>query len=1316
MIIKTNKRVRSAVLPDLNKGITLIFSFILLAILATLAITFIVIGYQSQKLAVYHDLLTKASFASDSGAEYAFAKLVADLANGSMYDATGAWIYFGEDVNKNGKMDAGEDVNNNGILDIQSHPITMSKTYSYEKIVKSGKSNIHASGEIVGGSGELSLIYKLKIIDENAKININGPKNSTITMLNTLGRVLFNEDDMGTEIFLHRPEDGYTTLENIIPIIGYEKYEKLIDYITTLSFRYKNALKSQGVGNRVGEIDKGGNIFLYFNQLYPKKWEFEARAPININVSPKEILIAQLTGLQGYYIDTLTEEEIQKYRNRFLTEQRDFIGTLLQQNGKEGNWFGEVLKYILEYNSKNNLSFAGGIFPAGGLRLSDSITYSQAGMIAERIIERRLRKSFNNFGGKFGVNDFVDSLSDILNSAQIDVLKANLNPNANLNFLNPDKFLYKSADKLSLVNSTSESCFLPGGYFTIDSVGEVLKGQEVLARVHSRRLVKLWGTLYFDTVSDFVAVNAAESYAQSDKTKEGTLGLSLNVYPVSPFATTEAFAIPDGRIGLNTLNNLYSYKVNPDNSSLTKPLIFHHQLFSHSYINNDFSHACKLKLSSNFLTDGIYTEGCSIYSIAGDDFARIISLDPKVRKLFEDLEVSDKSITGKVKSDKKGAKDTFKSFEITKTDILKILSVLKDSDIKTIQYSKKKKSKKEPYTREEIISSEIKKVLINLSSSSMNPAILWEVYFKPLLDNGIGGVSFSTKITENLVKNVLPRSVLDYIMDVICSGCQGLECTGTCAYLDDIVAKVREFYCTVSDYVRKSIEDMPVLAEKAGGQPYVKFSLANILDKLKIQFENSIQFGGFSISARKWYKFFDGLKFDPNLSGFNLAGAAMMSANLKKEVLQCLDTNTTVSYSLYGVATSSLQIFPHSLCFWDIIGGPKNCNLHFWVPNFSVKHVEKVFEGEDEKFLNIMRNVARQSLVCRGISGISYWLKPNWNIGDGNSSKGYTFISSPLFTSYIKPNKKGFDIVLYMLSGMGSEKFADMTADNVFGNKEGINYEIFENRKWQRISVVYEKEYKKVVAKDPNDLMAKWFNAIRGEVPSKTSLYFMHNNKIYSQGTNEGSIFLPVPSWSFSSYSNGFNIGSLSSLRKEISKNNRFIDPSFEGYLGVDGTIDEVVLYSPEYKLSDVQKIEDLILEEGRFNSKGGYFVLPTLCFPAHTKLLSIHSNSYFTEETKHFNAEAVIYKLDTTKRFRKNQNKELIAKVILNNIKNESGFLKIPRLIGGLISVGIGINPTQRTTSELSHPLLETPYIDDLTLYIFRGPLIFKNSIIRQH
>lgn len=60
-------------------------------------------------------------FASDSGYNYAKARLIKGMQNGEIFSLD--WQFMGEDANKNGVLDECEDENGNNVIDVVSFPL-----------------------------------------------------------------------------------------------------------------------------------------------------------------------------------------------------------------------------------------------------------------------------------------------------------------------------------------------------------------------------------------------------------------------------------------------------------------------------------------------------------------------------------------------------------------------------------------------------------------------------------------------------------------------------------------------------------------------------------------------------------------------------------------------------------------------------------------------------------------------------------------------------------------------------------------------------------------------------------------------------------------------------------------------------------------------------------------------------------------------------------------------------------------------------------------------------------------------------------------
>jgi hypothetical protein len=102
-----------------------------------------------------------------------------------------------------------------------------------------------------------------------------------------------------------------------------------------------------------------------------------------------------------------------------------------------------------------------------------------------------------------------------------DAIKANFNPNLHLNELNPDDNLYLRVDKTDLIVNSTEFCFIPTGYFEVESLGRVLRpvgggadaltapDNQMMAQAKLATVVKLYDQYRETTQKHFYAGTAA---------------------------------------------------------------------------------------------------------------------------------------------------------------------------------------------------------------------------------------------------------------------------------------------------------------------------------------------------------------------------------------------------------------------------------------------------------------------------------------------------------------------------------------------------------------------------------------------------------------------------------------------------------------------------------------------------------------------------------------------------------------------------------------------------------------------------------------
>jgi hypothetical protein len=241
-------------------------------------------------------------------------------------------------------------------------------------------------------------------------------------------------------------------------------------------------------GNGAGcTKDLGPTSIFGLDELNPCYIEITSRAPVNINTAPEEIIVALLSDIQGFYL-----------MGQFRCPPDIFI-----RNGSfaaKHQWFYSPA-HTGQLKANGEL---GVLFLTPPLRQDN-----MAARIADEIIKYRKVKPFRTWNE---FNRFLDSLVETgiikdprgpaffrayddytldthlyqlyASRAIADAIKANFNPNLHLNELNPDASLWQWVDKTDLIRNSTEFCFLPTGYFEIESVGRILRAEWEDGRFH----------------------------------------------------------------------------------------------------------------------------------------------------------------------------------------------------------------------------------------------------------------------------------------------------------------------------------------------------------------------------------------------------------------------------------------------------------------------------------------------------------------------------------------------------------------------------------------------------------------------------------------------------------------------------------------------------------------------------------------------------------------------------------------------------------------------------------------------------------------
>jgi hypothetical protein len=266
------------------------------------------------------------------------------------------------------------------------------------------------------------------------------------------------------------------------------------------------------------------------DELFPGYVEVVHRAPVNINSAAEEVLAALIADLRGVFLMEkrsggpldLGPGDISYQTTQWLVPGHAFQ---IPQSNYTWEYMGHTYSGdpwappgVISENKKwsepggatthmPGEEAGGNIFDRDELGwLTSTISFSltstgkgaSARAVAREIIACREAKGEYGslpFGGPFKTwaqfNAFCDHLArnTLLSDdrfpeeyrrrqgaqALADVLKANFNPNFTPNEINPDRNLYLMVDKTDLIVNSTEFCFLPTGYFQINSIGRILK-------------------------------------------------------------------------------------------------------------------------------------------------------------------------------------------------------------------------------------------------------------------------------------------------------------------------------------------------------------------------------------------------------------------------------------------------------------------------------------------------------------------------------------------------------------------------------------------------------------------------------------------------------------------------------------------------------------------------------------------------------------------------------------------------------------------------------------------------------------------------
>lgn len=554
-----------------NRGAVLIVVLGILFVLTLLATTFANLQQLERSISRNYLDMVRAKLIAMSGVEDATQRITTQLETSGVFGRSGAMEarvarFYGDDIDelgtradllnvplnfaKNPSYAVERDLDPLNPANPQPRPVTLVGPAG--KRLQAGFSGAMSAGTYAL-NGDL---YSLRVTDLQGLIHVNdgveyGPNHGVSQnlkrVLDNLGKVV-GVPRLGERILAARPAGGYRAKEELLAAVNYDaqQFEKFRAFVTVLAWQDAKVCNpvplSSEVLSEYGGVTyyrgspevyrygrgrdawsapladplsfaplqpwTSGSIAIFgYDELNPQWIEVVTRAPINVNAAPREVLVAVLEGLKGFF-------SVERRRNE------------PPANDNVYNWYKLSYSYRpTAFGSRGGeLAYLYTTVPIQGPATGTGAQNNWAGMIADEILAcREGRKSPNipnldyataPFGGPFAswrqFSLFCDRLSDTTaggflvddrdhyrdyhpisrspvasaiqklyaSRALSDVLKANFNPNLHLNETNPESQLWQRVDKTDLVVHSTEFCFTSMGYYEIESIGRVLRPRD----------------------------------------------------------------------------------------------------------------------------------------------------------------------------------------------------------------------------------------------------------------------------------------------------------------------------------------------------------------------------------------------------------------------------------------------------------------------------------------------------------------------------------------------------------------------------------------------------------------------------------------------------------------------------------------------------------------------------------------------------------------------------------------------------------------------------------------------------------------------
>lgn len=349
--------------------------------------------------------------------------------------------------------------------------------------------------------------YVVRVRDTSGQIFLNDRNPNLATMINYLGIELGLAADCGTRIIARRqlkfpvPQSSGFPMKDYLynpqaptvqdPLTKVE-YDALEGYLAAHSWVDNSTLKPKPQTFALPSITTFTNSTPGYrprktsSTVGPAQWDYtlraEPRAPVNLATATRPVVVALLRGVAARMVDI--------YANSYAYPADGSVPS--------PGWF-EGYRYVVSTP----------ISQAQAQTAADRIVSYSKGQPTYSITYRGAVKT-GPFGTWEEFEEFVDQQlrapAGPLTVEQAEAVKANANPNADMNKFNPDSSLKRLCDKSDLTYYTNEFCFFSTGYFEIASLGRVLgdaPANRVVAQAEIRTVVQIYEVMRHTTQKDF---------------------------------------------------------------------------------------------------------------------------------------------------------------------------------------------------------------------------------------------------------------------------------------------------------------------------------------------------------------------------------------------------------------------------------------------------------------------------------------------------------------------------------------------------------------------------------------------------------------------------------------------------------------------------------------------------------------------------------------------------------------------------------------------------------------------------------------------